>query len=110
MHLNSTVQSLVEQKVKKQHLMQYKLPPISLPTTIHQVLLLMLWFVFKRKINWTKSNWHLKKIKLNNMYNTIKQQFKNTISFDWVKKYRCQYQCLLKNQMDYLTNKGKWWR
>ena len=44
------------------------------------------------------------------MYNTIKQQFKNTISFDWVKKYRCQYQCLLKNQMDYLTNKGKWWR
>ena len=45
------------------------------------------------------------------MYNTIKQQFKNTIiSFQWVKKYRRQYQCLLKSQADYLTDKGKWWR
>ena len=61
----------------------------------------------KQKINWTKTDWHLKKTKLKNMYNTIKQQFKNTIiSFDWVERY----QCLLKSQADYLTNKGKCWR
>ena len=45
------------------------------------------------------------------MYSRIKQQFKNTIiGFDWVKKYRRQYQCLLKSQADYLTDQGKWWR
>ena len=45
------------------------------------------------------------------MYNTIKKQFKSTIiRFDWVKKCRRQYQCLLKSQADYLTDNGKWWR
>ena len=52
-----------------------------------------------------------KESKLNNMFSTIKQRFKNTIiSFDWVKKYRRQYQCLLKSQAEYLTDNGKWWR
>ena len=42
------------------------------------------------------------------MYHTIKRRFKNTIiSFHWAKKYRCQYQCFLKSQADYLTDKGK---
>ena len=51
-----------------------------------------------------------KESNLNYMYNTIKHQFKNTIiSFDWVKKYRRQYQCLLKRQADYLTDKRKLW-
>ena len=27
----------------------------------HPMLLLMLWFVFKQRINWMKTNWHLKK-------------------------------------------------
>ena len=44
------------------------------------------------------------------MYNTIKQQFKNIISFDWLKKYRRQYQCLCQSQEGYLTDNGKWWR
>ena len=52
-----------------------------------------------------------KESKLNDMYSRIKQQLKNTmIGFDWVKKYRRQYQCLLKSQADYLTDQGKWWR
>ena len=45
------------------------------------------------------------------MHRSIKENFKNTvISFHWIKKYKSQYQCLLKSIADYLTDKGKWWK
>ena len=49
--------------------------------------------------------------KITKMYESIKGNFKNTvISFHWIKKYKRQYQCLLKSLADYLTDEGKWWK
>ena len=49
--------------------------------------------------------------KITKMYGSIKGNFKNTvISFHWIKKYKRQYQCLLKSIADYLTDEGKWWK
>ena len=47
--------------------------------------------------------------KVTKMYGSIKGNFKNTvISFHWIKKYKHQYQCLLKSIADYLRDEGKW--
>lgn len=44
-------------------------------------------------------------------YATIKRNLVNTtITFEWIKKYKFQYQCLLKCQADYMTDSVKWWR
>ena len=49
--------------------------------------------------------------KIKNMYESMKGNFINTVeSFHWIKKYKRQYQCLLKNIADYLTDEGMWWK
>ena len=49
--------------------------------------------------------------KLTTIYQPIKSIMKNTIiPYTWNRKYKYQYQCLLQNQADFMSDEVCWWR
>ena len=49
--------------------------------------------------------------RLTNLYSEIKKCSKKTLfSFQWMEKYKRQYECFLKSIADYLVDEGTWWR
>ena len=47
---------------------------------------------------------------IHHIYKPIKQTLSNNIiSFQWIKDYSSEYQCILEKQSDYLCEKGVWW-
>ena len=48
---------------------------------------------------------------LNKVYQSVKSTLKNTvIPYNWIKKYKHQYQCLIESQADYILDNEHWWK
>ena len=48
---------------------------------------------------------------LNKVYQSVKSTSKNTvIPYNWIKKYKYQYQCVIESQADCILDNERWWK